>query len=403
MKLSPVTLLPSMDCDMSGKSGIYGLTVIGLIAFLTLVDLFATQAILPALADAYQVTPAAMGVAVNASTFGMAIAGLLVALFSRHLNRRKWVVLSLLALSMPTFLLAFAPNLPVFALLRVLQGLCMSAAFSLTLAYLAEQSGPKEIAAALAAYVTGNVASNLFGRLMSATIADHLGLASNFYIFAGLNLLGAAIAYQALTRTQPMPAMSEAKRSATAILRGHLLNPPLLATFLLGFLILFAFIGTFTYVNFVLVKPPFSVHQMQLGLVYFVFVPSMLTTPLAGFAVARFGTRLSCFGGLAVAMSGLPLLLTSTLNLVLVGLCLVGAGTFFSQAIATGFVGRAATSDRGAAGGLYLASYFLGGLAGSFILGQLFGALGWIACVVGIGFSVAVGMMLASKMALARE
>ena len=58
--------------------------VIGLTAFLTVVDLFATQAILPSLARAYGVTPAAMGVAVNASTMGMAVAGLVVALFSRR-------------------------------------------------------------------------------------------------------------------------------------------------------------------------------------------------------------------------------------------------------------------------------------------------------------------------------
>ena len=42
--------------------------VIGLTAFLTVVDLFATQAILPSLARHYQVTPAAMGLAVNATT-----------------------------------------------------------------------------------------------------------------------------------------------------------------------------------------------------------------------------------------------------------------------------------------------------------------------------------------------
>ena len=45
---------------------------VALMAFLTLVDLFATQAILPTLAQAYRVSPAAMGLAVNASTIGMA-------------------------------------------------------------------------------------------------------------------------------------------------------------------------------------------------------------------------------------------------------------------------------------------------------------------------------------------
>lgn len=402
MNMPSALPLSSLERGASRLPEIYNRVVIGLIAFLTLVDLFATQAILPALAEAYRVSPAAMGVAVNASTVGMAVAGLTVALFSRNLNRRRWVVISLLVLSVPTFLLAFAPSLAVFALLRVMQGLCMSAAFSLTLAYLAEQSGPQDIAAALAAYVTGNVASNLFGRLMSATIADHLGLASNFYIFAGLNLVGGLLAYLTLTRAQPMPAMNEAARNAMTVLLGHLRNPPLRAAFCLGFLILFSFIGTFTYVNFVLVRPPFSVHQMQLGLVYFVFVPSMLTTPLAGLAVTRFGTRASCLAGLGIALIGLPLLLAASLSLVLIGLCLIGAGTFFAQAIATGFVGRAATSDRGAAGGLYLASYFLGGLAGSFVLGQLFSAWGWMACVAGIACSVVVGLMLATRMVLPR-
>ena len=49
--------------------------VIGLTAFLTVVDLFATQAILPSLVRHYQVSPAAMGFAVNASTMGMAVSG----------------------------------------------------------------------------------------------------------------------------------------------------------------------------------------------------------------------------------------------------------------------------------------------------------------------------------------
>ena len=58
--------------------------IIGLVAFLTVVDLFATQAILPSLAQAYRVTPAAMSFAVNASTMGMAVAGLSVAFLSRQ-------------------------------------------------------------------------------------------------------------------------------------------------------------------------------------------------------------------------------------------------------------------------------------------------------------------------------
>lgn len=50
--------------------------VIGLMAFLTVVDLFATQAILPSLAQAYGVSAATISFAVNATTLGMALGGL---------------------------------------------------------------------------------------------------------------------------------------------------------------------------------------------------------------------------------------------------------------------------------------------------------------------------------------
>ena len=60
--------------------------IMGVISFLTLVDLFAAQAILPTLAASYKVSPAAMAFAVNASTFGMAAAGIVIALLSHRID-----------------------------------------------------------------------------------------------------------------------------------------------------------------------------------------------------------------------------------------------------------------------------------------------------------------------------
>ena len=371
--------------------------VIGVMAFLTVVDLFATQAILPILTKAYGVTPAEMGLAVNASTIGMAVASLAMAFFSRKLDRRRGILLSLTLLTIPTLLLAYAPNVTIFAGLRILQGLCMASAFTLTLAYLGEHCSASATAGAFAAYITGNVASNLFGRLMSAALADVFGLATNFYDFAGLNLAGAVLVYFTIDRTPPMEAVASQQRSALNILAMHLASKNLRAAFAIGFCILFAFIGTFTYVNFVLVRPPISVGMMTIGFIYFVFAPSILTTPLAGKAVARFGTRGTLLSALAIAGLGLPLLLVPSLSFVIAGMILVALGTFFAQAIATGFVGRAATSDRGAASGIYLASYFSGGLIGTAVLGQLFDRFGWGACVAGIALALIAAAILSFR------
>ena len=76
--------------------------VIALTAFLTLVDLFATQAILPMLTVHYGVTPGQMGLASNASTFGMLVSGLAVGYFSSSIDRRGGILISLVLLSIPT-------------------------------------------------------------------------------------------------------------------------------------------------------------------------------------------------------------------------------------------------------------------------------------------------------------
>ncbi len=372
--------------------------IIGLTAFLTVVDLFATQAILPTLAQHYQVTPAAMGFAVNASTMGMAVAGLMTALFSQHINRRTGILLSLCMLAVPTALLAFAPDLTTFTALRVVQGLCMASAFTLTLAHLGEECSAMDAGGAFAGYITGNVASNLVGRLVSAGVADHLGLAANFYFFSALNLAGALLVYFTIRSTRPAAPADEARLSPLTALGAHLGNPPLLAAFAIGFCILFAFIGTFTYVNFVLVREPLMLSRMALGFVYFVFLPAIVTTPFAGAAARRFGTRPTCWAALSLATLGLPLLLWPSLAVVVVGMMLVGIGTFFAQAVATGFVARAATTDRGSASGIYLACYFCGGLVGGAALGQLFDRIDWTACVAGIAFALAVAALLTIRL-----
>jgi predicted MFS family arabinose efflux permease len=338
-----------------------------------------------------------MGFAVNASTMGMAVAGLVVGFFSQHIDRRLGILLSLALLAVPTTLLAVAPDLTVFTILRITQGLCMASAFALTLAYLGEQCNSMDAAGAFAAYITGNVASNLIGRLVSAAVVDTLGLASNFYFFALLNLAGAVLVYFTIHRVRPMHSMPMSQSPFAAMI-AHWRNPALRAAFGIGFCILFAFIGTFTFVNFVLVRPPLSLGRMDLDLVYFVFLPSIVTTLFAGTAVTRFGTRPAIWGALAVAAIGLPLMLSSHRAEVLAGMVLVGIGTFFAQAAATGFVGGAATENRGVASGTYLASYFLGGLVGSAVLGQLFDRLGWTACLAGVGASLAVAARLTARL-----
>ena len=280
----------------------------------------------------------------------------------------------------------------------------MSSAFTLTMAYLAEHANGDGAAGALAAYVTGNVASNLLGRLASAALTDHFGLAANFLVLAALNLAGAALVFVTLEKAAAMrkPAsvgstsdngMGEAtawlghprQSAARCNLRHRLPDPVRLHRYL--------HLREFRAGPRTVVPRPDASRLRLFGV-------------LAG--AAHHALRRTCgernWSGprhpprIRAAIIGLPLLLAPSLPTVLVGLALIGAGTFAAQAIATGFVGRLATSDRGAASGLYLAAYYLSGLAGSAILGRIFDTAGWVACVAAITLSLLAALTLTLRL-----
>jgi YNFM family putative membrane transporter len=103
-----------------------------------------------------------------------------------------------------------------------------------------------------------------------------------------------------------------------------------------------------------------------------------MTTPPAGSIASRIGADRAPTLALAIAILGAGLLVVSNVAAIYyIGLALLAAGSFFAQAIATGFVGRTATFERAAAGGLYLSVYYFGGLAGAAVVGALYDSFGW--------------------------
>jgi predicted MFS family arabinose efflux permease len=229
-------------------------------------------------------------------------------------------------------------------------------------------------------YLTGNVAANMAGRMIAAAATDLANWRISFLAFALLNLLGAALLQAALPESRRQ--VGAKRRSPLDSLRTLLRSVPLCGAFAAGYLILFVFVGVFTYVNFRLGQPPFGLSAKAIGIVYLVFSPSLFVTLAVGVAVRQFGYRIAFVAGASLSLLGASLTMVEVLPLVLLGLALVAAGLFFSQAVATAFTGHVALSARGAASGLYLAAYYAGGLCGAWLMGVAFGMFGWLGCAV---------------------
>ena len=358
----------------------------------TLIDLFGPQAIGPALSSFYGITPKLTGMALNVATVGMATGALLVAPLLARIGRKTVIVSVLLLLAVPTALLGTAPGLPVFVALRLMQGLLMGAGFATTIAFVGEEWGPIGQAAPLMAwYITGNVGANLFGRVTTGVIADAYGWRAGFLALGAANLIGGFL----LSRLLPAASREKTVRpipSGAAFAR-QLADKRIIAACGVGFLILFTFIGVFNYANYRLAGPSFGVSVRGIGLLYVVFAASLAATPLAGPVVAAFGHRRALMAGAIVCLLGSLLMLSTLLLAFMAGLALIGVGTFFCQAVATGFVSESAVGEKVAASGLYLATYYVGGMCGAVLMGLAFEQLPWSAFVMLV--AAAFGLMLA--------
>jgi predicted MFS family arabinose efflux permease len=170
----------------------------------------------------------------------------------------------------------------------------------------------------------------------------------------------------------------------------HFRNGQLLATFAVGFGVLFNFICTFTFVSFHLAAAPYNLSAGWLGAIFVVYLTGSVLTPWAGWAVGRFGRRRFTVRMIALWIAGIALTLAPSLPLIILGLAISAGCGLICQAISTGYVTITAKAGRSSAVGLYVTSFYVGGSFGAAVGGVAWTFGGWPACVALVAAMLAV-------------
>jgi predicted MFS family arabinose efflux permease len=197
-------------------------------------------------------------------------------------------------------------------------------------------------------------------------------------------------------RRSPLPASSGRRFQYIEQLGSLFLRRRLVATFAVGFNVLFSLVGVFTWITFHLAAAPFNLSTAALSSLFFVYLIGLVVTPFAGYLITRVGLRTGICGAIACSMAGVLLTLVPSLVVVIVGLSLVCSGVFIAQTASQSHLRMAAPPEaRVTAAGLYLTCYYLGGTAAG-VLPGVFWALGkWPACTAFIVAMQAVALIIA--------
>ncbi len=348
--------------------------------FSTFLHLYAPQALLPELAREFGVGAAQISAMITASTLAIALTAPFTGVAADVLGRKRLITAAMFAVPVPIVMATISTDVSTIVAWRFIQGLLLPPIFTVVLAYIGDEWPPAEIAGVAGLYVSGSSLGGFCGRFIPGLLADLAGWRFAFLALAGLGLAGAILVAAKLPRERRFVRSEGFLASGLQMLR-HLRNPQLVATYAVGFGVLFNFIAIFTYVSFHLAAPPYNFSPSLLGALFLTYLIGTLVTPLTGRAVLRFGRRLFMIGVIAVWMAGLALLLASPLAMIVLGLSLCAGCGMLSQATSTGYVTASAHEGRSSAIGLYVSSFYIGGSVGGLAAGVLWNQGGWPAVV----------------------
>ena len=173
--------------------------------------------------------------------------------------------------------------------------------------------------------------------------------------------------------------------------------PRLVATFAVGFNVLFSLVAVFTWITFHLAAPPFPRSPPpRSSSLFFVYLVGLLVTPAAGYLITRTGLRAGIAAAMLLSMLGVILTLAPSLPAVILGLAMVCSGVFIAQTASQSFL-RIATppESRVTGAGIYMSFYYLGGTAAG-VVPAIFWSIGkWPACVAFILCAQSVALAIA--------
>ena len=353
---------------------------VGLIGYCAFINLYAPQSILPLLSHEFGASAAEVSTIITVSTLAVALTAPFTGAIADVLGRKRVIVAAMFVIVVPTLMVGMATSLSALIFWRAVQGLVLPPIFAVTVAYIGDEWPPREATTAAGIYSSGASLGGFSGRLVTGFLADLIGWRAGFNALAVIAFAG-AIAVAFLLPHERRFVRSEGLLASGRQMLAHFRNGQLVATYAVGFGVLFNFICTFTYVSFHLAAPPYNLSSSALGAIFVVYLVGSVLTPWIGWAVTRFGRRHFMVWVIALWVAGIALTLAPSLPLIILGLAVSAGCGLICQAISTGYVTITAKAGRSSAVGLYVTSFYIGGSFGAALGGLSWTLAGWPACV----------------------
>lgn len=343
-------------------------------AALNVFVLYSPQPLLPMFAHLFGLSEASAGLLMTVTMLPLAIAPLSYGYLLSFVQPVQVLRYSLLLLAACTFLTGLGQNFPQLLAVRFVQGLIIPASLTAVMAFLACSGIRGNMQQSMSLYVTATISGGFLGRLLAGA-GSALVDWRQFYFILGTLLFCCFF----MIRPSGKGDVPEAVHlSAVPNIRSFHKVRACLPVYLAIFLLFFVFCAALNYLPFRTVELSGQRSGLLTGIMYCGYLTGIITSMSASIIIRRTGSesRAMILGYGLFILTLTAMLVPATFSLFILLFPFCGA-MFLVHSVATAVVNRRAGEDSGLASGLYVSSYYGGGVMGTYFPGLLYEDYGW--------------------------
>ncbi|WP_079913505.1 MFS transporter [Paenibacillus sp. 32352] len=356
-------------------SGAYRRTLFSMLlgSLVTFAILYSPQTLIGTFAEEFHVSPSTASFVISFSTVTLAVAMLFVSVCSNAWGRKGVMGVSLFATSVLAIISSFTHSFHWLLALRLLEGISLAGFPAIAMTYLNEEISPGSIGRVMGVYVGGTAVGGFAGRIIVSALTDLFSWHTALLALGIFSLLCSVCFWMYLPKSQHFQPVSISFKHAIHGFKSGLADKKLLVLYLVGFLLLGAYVTLFNYLGYPLSQAPYDLSQTVIGFLFIFQLVGSWSSFLFG-KLADKHSRAGLIGlGIALSVIGALLTLYGSLVLMIAGLILFAFGFFAGHTVASGWIGRIAPAPSKAyASSLYLLFYYTGsslvGWSGGFFL-----------------------------------
>ncbi len=336
--------------------------------------LYEHQPLLPLLAQQWGRSLSDTALLTTVTMIPLALAPLFYGYVLERFSSRSMLVGGFTLLLITQAILSTAPGYAWFLVLRGIEGLLLPAIFTALMTYTSSLGGAQYARRNIGFYIAATIIGGYLGRTVTGLVTDLASWQAAFWMWSALALL----AVVSLTRLDSDPRGQLIKISWSEVLslvRKPVNREGLAAAFLLFFVS--ASMMNFLPFRIFEIEPEISTGQMA----------QVYTGYLVGAVISVFATRIVGWFGherrtLLVAaglyFTGVWLFTSDNLGLLYFAMFVLMGGMFSIHSVLSGYLNHLEPERKGMINGLYVSSYYSGGVLGSFLPGLVYQSAGWM-------------------------